>query len=446
MMRPNFLFNKSRFQLAIAYASVMGAILLLCGYTAHVLLAKAFTRTVDRELEVLARLFDDQFKILLKTPGKLPVNAQKILPELCLSQQHCTPVKSDRVKFLERGYYLRLLTANGDAIAALGDNPNRFPANYNLNHSYDIRDKNGEVYHLHLIPWTNQNNQLWGYLQVGRSVQRLSDYMNALHWLLLIGVPTSMVLIGAAGWWLAGLAMYPIKQSYEQIQQFTTNAAHELRTPIAATQVIVETALENPLLDNPIYKETLQSLYRQIKRLRELTNDLLLLSRLESQSKELQLEHICLNDIVTDIEEELIPMAMVAKISLYSQIQTNSVLYIQGDQAQIYRLLMNLVSNGINYTPANGEVTIMLQSDNNQAIITVKDTGIGIPESDISHIFDRFYRVNRDRSRNTGGSGLGLAIASAIAQAHKGRLEVDSILNQGSTFSVILPLVSKVNK
>jgi len=278
---------------------------------------------------------------------------------------------------------------------------------------------------------------LWGYLQVGRSIQRLNDYMNSLHWLLGLGVPFSMILIGGAGWWLAGLAMRPIEKSYQQLQKFTADAAHELRTPITSLQTIVET--------NSINQETQKALERQIKRLVTLTQDLLLLSRVESGLQEAKLQEICLNDLVADVEEELMPVAMNAQVLLSSNIPIESYLYIQGNEGQIYRMLLNLVSNAIKYTPESGEVIINLTTNDHQGLITIKDTGIGIPTSDIPHIFNRFYRVNADRSRHTGGSGLGLAIALAIVQTHKGKLEVESSINHGSTFTVILPLFSKVN-
>jgi len=278
---------------------------------------------------------------------------------------------------------------------------------------------------------------LWGYLQVGRSIQRLNDYMNSLHWLLGLGVPFSMILIGGAGWWLAGLAMRPIEKSYQQLQKFTADAAHELRTPITSLQTIVET--------NSINQETQKALERQIKRLVTLTQDLLLLSRVESGLQEAKLQEICLNDLVADVEEELMPVAMNAQVLLSSNIPIESYFYIQGNEGQIYRMLLNLVSNAIKYTPESGEVKINLTTNDHQGLITIKDTGIGIPTSDIPHIFNRFYRVNADRSRHTGGSGLGLAIALAIVQTHKGKLEVQSDVNNGSTFTVILPLFSKVN-
>ena len=287
------------------------------------------------------------------------------------------------------------------------------------------------------MPLKIKGNQLWGYLQVGRSIQRLNDYMNSLHWLLGLGVPFSMILIGGAGWWLAGLAMRPIEKSYQQLQKFTADAAHELRTPITSLQTIVETNSINP--------ETQKALERQIKRLVTLTQDLLLLSRVESGLQEAKLQEICLNDLVADVEEELMPVAMNAQVLLSSNIPIESYLYIQGNEGQIYRMLLNLVSNAIKYTPESGEVKINLTTNDHQGLITIKDTGIGIPTSDIPHIFNRFYRVNADRSRHTGGSGLGLAIALAIVQTHKGKLEVESSINHGSTFTVILPLFSKVN-
>ena len=287
------------------------------------------------------------------------------------------------------------------------------------------------------MPLKIKGNQLWGYLQVGRSIQRLNDYMNSLHWLLGLGVPFSMILIGGAGWWLAGLAMRPIEKSYQQLQKFTADAAHELRTPITSLQTIVETNSINP--------ETQKALERQIKRLVTLTQDLLLLSRVESGLKEAKLQEICLNDLVADVEEELMPVAMNAQVLLSSNIPIESYFYIQGNEGQIYRMLLNLVSNAIKYTPESGEVIINLTTNDHQGLITIKDTGIGIPTSDIPHIFNRFYRVNADRSRHTGGSGLGLAIALAIVQTHKGKLEVQSDVNNGSTFTVILPLFSKVN-
>jgi signal transduction histidine kinase len=438
-MTNNSLFNYSRLKLALAYAGVMGSTLLLCGYIAHMVMVKAFNRTVDRELQIFGKVFEDKFQQDLKTPGELSINTQKSLPGLCFHKQACLPIKSESDLFdlLTQGYYLRFLKPSGEVIAAIGNNPDEFPSNVDLNHSYDIRNRQGELYHLHLIPIKIKNGQLWGYLEVGRSIQKLNDYMNSLHWLLGLGIPCAMLVIGGTGWWLAGLAMQPIEKSYQQLQQFTADAAHELRTPIASLQTIVET--------NSIPQATQQALQRQVTRLVTLTQDLLLLSKLESGRQPAKWEKICLNDLVTDVEEELMPMAIEKAVTLSSHVAEENYFYIQGNESQIYRMLLNLVSNAIKYTTSGGQVQMTLTTKDKQGIITIKDTGMGIPAGDIPHIFERFYRVNADRSRNTGGSGLGLAIALAITQTHNGRLEVQSQINQGSTFTVTLPLVATLN-
>jgi signal transduction histidine kinase len=439
MMGNNRLFYRPRSQLAITYAGVMGIILLLCGYTAHVVMERAFSRTVDREIEILATSVDEKLKITLQAPGKLSSDAQKIIPGLCELNQGCLPIPANTGvwKLSTEGYYFRLLDTSGNAIASIADRPNRFPPNPHLQHSYDARDSQGELYHLHLIPLKTESGSLWGYLQIGRSLQRLNDYMGSLHLLLFLGVPSTVITIGTASWWLAGLAMRPIQKSYEQIQQFTADAAHELRTPIAATRTIVETALTEPELATPATQQVLQALHRQVKRLGDLTQDLLLLSRLEQDNSDFS-TCICLNELIQDVEEELIPVALASQISLTINILKEPI-YIRGNESQMYRLLINLVSNGIKYNSVGGIVNIELQRDGNWTIITVKDTGVGIATSDLPHIFNRFYRVNSDRSRQSGGAGLGLAIALAIVRAHGGKLKVESHLGIGSSFQVILP-------
>jgi len=233
--------------------------------------------------------------------------------------------------------------------------------------------------------------------------------------------------------------MKPIYASYRQIQQFTADAAHELRTPLAASQATVESALLMPQLDEKEAREILRTIDRQNRRLTQLVADLLLLARMDNQPIADRRQLCCLNDLVSDLVEELAAMAIASEVALTSELRVQQ-LNVVGDSDQLYRLVANLIVNAIQYTPAGGKVTVILDCSHIEAIIQVQDTGLGIAATEQGRIFDRFYRVNSDRSRHTGGSGLGLAIAQTIARAHHGSLSTRSELGCGSTFILRLPL------
>jgi signal transduction histidine kinase len=167
---------------------------------------------------------------------------------------------------------------------------------------------------------------------------------------------------------------------------------------------------------------------------------------LEAKQLPVQFQPCCLNDLVSDLEEELAPLAIANSIDLRLEILVNRQIYVIGDSDRLYRSIANLIHNAIQYTPADGIVTIRLEYSDRHAIVTIQDNGIGIAKADLPHIFDRFYRVQADRSRNTGGTGLGLAIVRAIVQAHHGSIQVDSQLDLGSKFTVTLPTKSTPSK
>jgi signal transduction histidine kinase len=442
-MHHNSLFNQPRIKLSLLYAGVMGAILLSLGYITHRVMEKSINRSVDRELHLVAITLNSRLVAGLQIPGQLPSNTTQILPELCLTNQSCQPKIQDSVllKLVQEDYYLQLLDLQGTPIAAIGELPNRFPANPRLIESYTITDPKGDAYHLHLMPLQTQKGQLWGYLQVGRSVQKFDDYMRGLYLLILFGVPFAMLMIGGASLWLAGLAMQPIYRAYEQMQQFTANAAHELRTPIASTKAILEVAMADEQLTLAESKQTLSTLHRQNDRLGRLAQDLLLLSRLDDTPAPSSWAAICLNDLVQDLEEELVAFAIATGVDLSSQITTNETLYIDGNVDQIYRLISNLINNAIQHNIKNGKVLIRLWKSQNEAVIEIQDNGDGIAAADLPHLFDRFYRIESDRNRQTGGAGLGLAIAQAIAQVHNSQIQVQSTIGEGSTFSVHFPIL-----
>jgi signal transduction histidine kinase len=249
-----------------------------------------------------------------------------------------------------------------------------------------------------------------------------------------------MAFVSLASWALAGLAMRPIRRSFQQMQQFTADAAHELRTPIAAAQATVESVLGGTLPSGSDAEEMLQVLDRQHQRLSQLIQDLLLLTRLDCQVQTNPLVPCCLQDLVSDLVEELAALALHKHIHFQAQMEAKLPLYVLGDEAQLYRLVFNLVVNALQYTPDGGQVTISLGQQAQQALIAIQDTGMGIAPNELAKIFDRFYRVDHDRSRQTGGSGLGLSIAQAIAHIHCGEITVQSQPDLGSTFTIHLPI------
>ncbi len=437
-MRYSALFSQPRLRLALLYSGVIGGILLGVGYFAHRVIDKGFDRVVDRETTLLTAVVNTKLATVLAAPGKFTPKAAQSIPGLCLIEQPCDPTMQDTdlTTLLKNDYHLQLLDLGGNPIAAIAESPDRARSNPDLKYFYDSVAPNGQTYHIHLMPLRSHRGDPWGYLQVSRSTRLFDDYMSSLHWLILLGIPCSMGLIGGTSWWLSGRAMRPLYQSYEQMQQFTANAAHELRTPIAAMQIMLEVV---PTESPEAQRETLRSIQRQHDRLGKLAQDLLLLSRLDGPASQ-QRTTISLNDLVQDLEEELAPLALAAQVTLSRQIESSAQLSIDGQSEQIYRLVSNLIINAIHYTPAKGTIVIRLERKQQQAALSIIDHGCGIAAADLPHLFDRFYRVNHDRSRQTGGVGLGLAIAQAIAKAHGGGIQVQSQLDRGSIFTVRLPL------
>ena len=285
----------------------------------------------------------------------------------------------------------------------------------------------------------------WGYLQIGRTLESFDVEVKQFQWILAFWFPIALSGVGISGWWLSGLAMQPIYESYQQQKEFTANAAHELRSPLASLLATVEAILRIPESNPQNIKTMLQTVERQGRRLSNLIADLLFLTSLEHNSSSPQLfQPCCLNDLIGDLSEEFLELATFANIDLISQIPDDEI-YVLGNEPQLYRLVSNLIANAIYYTSSGGQVVVSLTTRDRKAFITVKDTGIGIPSSEQARIFERFYRVDSHRDRKTGGTGLGLAIARAISHHHQGDITVKSQLGKGSLFTIYLPCISETS-
>ena len=444
-MNQNQLFNRTQLKLAAWYVGVMGTILSLSGLAFHQALAQDQWRSLDRELESITGTLHDGLEPMLKQPGQIESTVQQLLPGLCITATACSEsVVVHRVHVLgslQQGrYYVQFLSQSQQLLATVGDQPIRLQLEQGTNDWQILRDLDGNRYHQLSLLLKTADGRPWGYLKVGQSLKEHDQFLVSLKLCLLIGLPIAMLLVGGASWWLAGLAMRPVYRSYQQIQQFTIDAAHELRTPLAAIQATVEASLGAEDLLLPEARSTLQTIERQNHRFSQLVQDLLLLSRMDLQALPLNNQPCNLQDLVSDLVEELAALALAADLLLVADVKVLSPLEVWGDANQLYRLLVNLVTNAIQYTPSGGRVTVCLDQDDSFALIRVQDTGIGIVPEEQLRIFNRFYRVGGDRSRRTGGAGLGLPIAQAIAQAHHGSIQVQSAVGKGSLFTVRLPL------
>ncbi|WP_293120779.1 two-component system sensor histidine kinase RppB [Okeania sp. SIO1I7] len=442
VMHENKLFRRTRLSLAGWYVMVMGVILSVCSLGFYEAILHAHRVTIDRELQSVGTTIHDSLGTVLEQPAQVTLAATRILPDFCLVETSCDATQEDIEAVPEtENYYLRLLDSSKKLIAVAGLRPKGLQLTTPVSQLKTLT-VNGKRYRQISLMLHTQDGSQWGYLLVGRSLQDFDEYMLTVAYTILFGLPMGILSIAGASWWLSKKAMRPIYLSYRQIQQFTADAAHELRTPLAAIRANVESTLMLPKLTEAEARETLEIMGRQNQRLSQMVADLLILCRMDSGMEKLpqKQECICLNDLVTDIAEELAFLAVAAQVKLVSEIIVSQNVKVMGNTEQLYRLVSNLVVNAIHYTLPEGEVKLTLEVNANFALIHVKDTGVGILEKEQKRIFERFYRVNSDRSRQTGGSGLGLSIALAIAQCHQGNINVKSQPGQGSTFTLKLPL------
>jgi heavy metal sensor kinase len=229
-----------------------------------------------------------------------------------------------------------------------------------------------------------------------------------------------------------------LERSFAEIRRFTADASHELRTPLTAIRTEAEVALSRPLSPAD-YQQLLGSILEEWERLTRLTDQLLALSREDAGIARPIRELVDLSAQVEGAVETMRPLAEAKKLGLHAE--SRETIKIHGDGARLREVFYNLLDNAIKYTPEGGSIAVVLRRQGPTAVITVHDTGIGIPAEHLPRVFDRFYRVDKARSREEGGTGLGLSIAKAIVTAHGGQIELASVLNQGTTCTVTLPEV-----
>jgi heavy metal sensor kinase len=227
-----------------------------------------------------------------------------------------------------------------------------------------------------------------------------------------------------------------LEGSFKRMAEFTADASHELKTPICAMRGEAEVLLLKERKGEE-YQEGLAHFIEQFDTLNQLINDLILLSKSDTTQAELKKAPLRLDLLIQNLSHLFQVLAEQKNIAL--EIGTLEEVTVMGDKVRLQQLFTNLIDNAIKYT-SKGSIHVTVEKNESAGLVKIMDTGIGIPKEEQEKIFKRFYRVDKSRSKDIGGVGLGLSIAEWIAHAHHGKIEVKSQLNQGSTFTVCLPL------
>ena len=220
--------------------------------------------------------------------------------------------------------------------------------------------------------------------------------------------------------------------------QFVSNASHELKTPLATMKILLESIVYEPEMDSEIRTEFLSDINKEIDRLNMIISDLLTLVSMDAKTMRLNRENFSLAQIVHENAHRLAPVAEQRRQDVKLQLSDSCEIY--ADRAKLLQVVYNLMDNAIKYTPEGGTIRVRLIRSGRDAILSVSDNGPGIPKGDLTHIFDRFYRVDKARARDAGGTGLGLAIVHQMVLMHGGSVAVDSEEGHGATFTVELPI------
>lgn len=327
-------------------------------------------------------------------------------------------------------------------------------------------------------PVLDSGGRILAWVQAAQSVQTVTESIQDLRAQLLLGIPLLLLLAGLGGYFLADRALHPIKKiahtaqeitaqdlssrlayigsldeigelaktfdqmlerlqsSFERERRFIDDAAHELRTPLTVLKGQIEVAL-NWSRTPAEYEEKLQELLSQVDQLIRLSNALLFLSRSDQNQLSFAPASFNLREPLEVLVEQIRPLANEKSLSINTKMPSEIPVY--GDHDHLISLFINMLDNALKYTPIGGQITIEADNGEGGSQVHIHNTGARIPPQHLSHLFERFYRVDADRSSQTGGSGLGLAFAQEIARLHGGQITVKNDTDQGVTFSVRLP-------
>lgn len=282
------------------------------------------------------------------------------------------------------------------------------------------------------------NGERAGIVYIGKDISALYKGVNKFLYFLGIISVIALIIAMVIGYYISGCVMAPMQAAYERQKQFTADASHELRTPLSVVMASADLLANDPSIESPFLKQIIDDVKDEVKKMSKLVGDLLIIARSDNNAEKINMQEFDIVECLEQVLRNMHPMAEKKQITLASQLTETLPFY--GDEQKIKQLILILVDNAIKYTPEGGSVIITAEPPKGKKLsFSVADTGIGLAEGDKEKIFERFYRVDKARSRQMGGNGLGLAIAKDIIDLHHGYIFIDSELGQGTTFTVELP-------
>ncbi|PPS40635.1 cell wall metabolism sensor histidine kinase WalK [Chroococcidiopsis sp. TS-821] len=464
------MFQATRRRLALWYTSVTAVLLLLFASGVYLYVRSTLIERIDDTLNHVVEVVERSLVIESATTNseQFRINIEATF------RDNADAVDDDHIDLEWFSPTGELLWSTLSEPLGLPVHPNRTGETVRV-----IRDSdaiNGQDYTPLLLRQVTERvemgRQVLGYLRVSHPWFEVTKPIRQLIFDLSLGTGLMVFSVALCGWFLSGKAMEPVRESYQRLKQFTADASHELRSPIALIQTNVQVALTDPELAETSgasakYYQQLTVIERLTQRLGRLVDDLLFLARQDSGIVQPCFAACPLDALLMEVvEEQMLPATeknITLSLHLIEPPETHNPqlsddwFTLQGDWNQLVRLFTNLIVNAVHYTPPGGKVDVELERvaaphTSRTALLQVKvsDTGIGIPESALPRLFDRFYRVDPARTHAAStlvatptGSGLGLAIAAAIVENHHGQIQVESTLHKGTTFTVTLPTSSE---
>jgi heavy metal sensor kinase len=448
-------FRSIRFRLTVWYLLVIGALLACFGITAYVILSYQLHQNLDESLITQAVEFESGIKY---EEGEFTFDGQP----------------NDLVLVYD---------TNGTLLHRLGPviEPNKINGMIQLalmgKSSFITVNEQNQPVRVFATPYTMSSNIRLAII-IGTPPTDINQILSTVRSVFLFSALIALVLAAFGGSTLANRVLYPLRriigvaedigetnlskrieikredelgklasslngmmerleEAFNRQRQFASDASHELRTPLTVIQAESTLALEKERSADE-YKKSLETISQEVDFMSTVIGNLLQIARSESGHEILKLETINLKDVLTNLSLKIEPLAR--EKDLQFSLSINEDLFVEGDRFKLVQLFTNIFDNAVKYTHKGGAISTTARAMGKSAVVSISDTGVGIAPEHVALIFERFYRVDKARSRAYGGAGLGLSIAKQITEAHGGRIEVESQLGKGSTFRIYLPL------